>query len=153
MKTIREGKNVSQVAGAGKNSTNPLYSKTTKRKKFGQKNPKLMKWSHVCKVYHFCYYWVPGDLYILRIIFDSFLFLLRQIKFYNIIWCTNVCLDISVCFGCNYLGWHELPNIAKCVRIYFICLFSALFSSLLISFSDVMFHRTINFTQVFRKKF
>ena len=27
------------------------------------------------------------------------------------IWRTHFCLDVSICFSCNYLGWYELSNI------------------------------------------
>ena len=64
-----------------------------------------------------------------------------------------MCLNLSICFSCNYLGWFELSNIDKCVSIYLISSFAALLSSFFILFSDFMLYLTMYFIQVFRKKF
>ena len=82
--------------------------------------------------------------------FDSFLIVL---KVSDICWCTNFCLNVSIFFNFNYLGWHELSNIDKCVSSSLVCSFVALLSSLFISFSDFLLYQTTNFIQVLRNKF
>ena len=61
--TIRQAKKASQVGSAGKNSTSPLYSKTTKTEKsFDEKKTikkaKIMKWSQVTQVLIMLKLWI-----------------------------------------------------------------------------------------------
>ena len=128
-----------------------LINRTIKRLMFGGKswhfsqeltvtigNTISLLWSHWWPISFKCYIWFTSRC--TRIVC-------------NIIRGTNFCLNVSICFSCHYFGWHEFSNIDKCVSIYFICLFAALFFCLCISFCDFVLYPTITFIENVRKKF